>query len=49
MGPHWHVPLSNLRYFVAIPPFMMHDSWLFNSFYPFHECFAESISLESQS
>ena len=24
------VPLSDLKYFVVNPPFMMHDSWLFN-------------------
>ena len=32
MGSPWRVPLSNLKYFVVIPPFMMHDSWLFNRF-----------------
>ena len=37
-------PSSNLKYFVVFPPYMMHDSWLFNSFYPFNERFAESIS-----
>ena len=26
----WRVPLSNLKHFVVIPPFMVHDSWLFN-------------------
>ena len=30
MGSPWCAPLSNLKYFVVIPPFMMHDSWLFN-------------------
>ena len=30
MGSPWRAPLSNSKYFVAIPPFMMHDSWLFN-------------------
>ena len=30
MGSPWCWPLPNLKYLVAIPPFMMHDSWLFN-------------------
>ena len=30
MGSPWRAPLSNLKYFVTIPSFMMHDSWLFN-------------------
>ena len=30
IGSPWCVPLSNLKYFVVNPPFMMHDSWLFN-------------------
>ena len=29
MGSPWRVSLSNLKYFVVIPPFLMHDSWLF--------------------
>ena len=44
MGSLWRVPLSNLKYSVVIPPFMMHDYWLFNNCYPFNERFTESIS-----
>ena len=42
MGSPWRAPLSNLKHFVLISPFMMPDSWLFNeNFYPFNELFNE--------
>ena len=30
MRSPWCVPISNLKYFVVLSPFMMHDPWLFN-------------------
>ena len=29
MGSRWRVSLSNVKYFVVVPQFMIHDSWLF--------------------
>ena len=28
MGSPWCAPLSNLKYFVVLASFIMHDSWL---------------------
>ena len=33
MGSPWRASLPNLKYFVVTPPFMMHDSLLFNRVY----------------
>ena len=47
MGSPWCAPLSNLKYFVVLASFMMYDSWLFNSFYPFNECHIHLMNVMS--